>query len=530
MAEDLIFNVKVKTDQASPSIKGVRAELRALTQELATLEPGSQAFVTAAKRAGELKERMADAQATIKAFNPEAKFAAFAGVLGGVANGFSAVQGAMALFGSENKNLQEVMLKTQGAMAFATGINGLLGLKDAFSNLKLQVLDGVKSLFTLRGALIATGIGAIAVLVGTLVANWKEFTKAIEKTFPAFKVISDFFGNLKQIAAGAIDSILVGFKGLGDVFSKFFSGDFSGAYQSASKIGSNMAIAYNKGYDKKDKEIKLAASNEKRKFELDLLEAQGKDVLNARLKLQKDELKLLEKGSEEYNKKLIEIANTQRQIKERDDKANEKKEKDKLDAFKKREEERRKASQDLAEEQKTISDWEDQNIREGNERIKKEDEDLAKAKIDTNEKTFNAIANGIQSIGDLAGANAEEGKALGVASSIIDTYTGATKAYAQGGVLGFVSAAAIILAGLSNVQKILSVQIPNSKGSSPMPSINASVPSIPTASNSTMLTGANSPILTRSINMKDQKVYVTETDIRNATNRVNEINRKVTIK
>ena len=58
----------------------------------------------------------------------------------------------------------------------------------------------------------------------------------------------------------------------------------------------------------------------------------------------------------------------------------------------------------------------------------------------------------------------------------------------------------------------------------------SSVPSIPTASNSTLIQGANEPILTRTLNMKDQKVYVTETDIRAATNRVNEINRKVTIK
>ena len=59
---------------------------------------------------------------------------------------------------------------------------------------------------------------------------------------------------------------------------------------------------------------------------------------------------------------------------------------------------------------------------------------------------------------DLAGALSQlagDNKELAVAEAIINTYTGANKAYAQGGVLGFVSAAAIIVAGLANVQKIL---------------------------------------------------------------------------
>ena len=40
------------------------------------------------------------------------------------------------------------------------------------------------------------------------------------------------------------------------------------------------------------------------------------------------------------------------------------------------------------------------------------------------------------------------------AAAIIDTYAGANKAFAQGGVLGFASSAAIIASGLANVIKI----------------------------------------------------------------------------
>lgn len=53
-------------------------------------------------------------------------------------------------------------------------------------------------------------------------------------------------------------------------------------------------------------------------------------------------------------------------------------------------------------------------------------------------------------LSSLAGDNKE----LAAASAIIDTYVGANKAFAQGGTIGFVTAAAVIAAGLANVRKI----------------------------------------------------------------------------
>ena len=56
-------------------------------------------------------------------------------------------------------------------------------------------------------------------------------------------------------------------------------------------------------------------------------------------------------------------------------------------------------------------------------------------------------------------ALAGDNKELAAASAIIDTYVGANKAYAQGGVLGFVSAAAIIASGIANVKKIYATDV-----------------------------------------------------------------------
>jgi hypothetical protein len=44
--------------------------------------------------------------------------------------------------------------------------------------------------------------------------------------------------------------------------------------------------------------------------------------------------------------------------------------------------------------------------------------------------------------------------ALSISQAIADTYVGATKAFAQGGVLGYIGAGAVIATGMANVKKI----------------------------------------------------------------------------
>ena len=74
---------------------------------------------------------------------------------------------------------------------------------------------------------------------------------------------------------------------------------------------------------------------------------------------------------------------------------------------------------------------------------------------------FAAFSQLAGSLSALAGENKE----LAAAGAIIDTYAGANKAFAQGGVAGFVSGAAIIAAGLANVRKIFDTDVGTGGGS-----------------------------------------------------------------
>lgn len=107
--------------------------------------------------------------------------------------------------------------------------------------------------------------------------------------------------------------------------------------------------------------------------------------------------------------------------------------------------------------------------------------ELDQKEFDTKVAIANATTNVLSSINGVLGENAEFGKAIAVSQAVIDTYAGATKALAQGGVLGFVGAAAVVAAGLANVQKILSTDVPRAEGQSSgsgsgMPSVSMVAP------------------------------------------------------
>ena len=97
---------------------------------------------------------------------------------------------------------------------------------------------------------------------------------------------------------------------------------------------------------------------------------------------------------------------------------------------------------------------------------------LADAEKDAKLATLSAISGGLTALAQLDKENAALSKATGVASAIIDTFVGANKAFAQGGVAGFVTGGAIIASGLANVATILSTPLPD-EGASAAPQTSA---------------------------------------------------------
>ena len=88
------------------------------------------------------------------------------------------------------------------------------------------------------------------------------------------------------------------------------------------------------------------------------------------------------------------------------------------------------------------------------------------------------VANALGQVASLVGEESKAGKALAVGQALINTYQGATKALAQGGIFGAIGAAGVVAAGMSSVKKIISTKLPGATDST---SADLSEPSLPDA-------------------------------------------------
>lgn len=133
----------------------------------------------------------------------------------------------------------------------------------------------------------------------------------------------------------------------------------------------------------------------------------------------------------------------------------------------------------------------------------------------------------LDSLGAIAGVlgqNSKFGKALAITQSIRDTYTGANKALAQGGIFGFIGAAGVIASGIANVKQITASKDPATPsfatgggGVSASTPTTASVPSKPPSFN--VVGASNTNQLAEAIGGQSKepvKAYVVSNDVTTA--------------
>ena len=175
MAEKKVIELEVKENLGNlrQQLKQAQIEVQTLAEKFGATSDQAR---EAAKRAAELKDRLGDAKALTDSFNPDAKFKGLGQALTGVAGGFAAVQGAMALVGNQSEEVEKTLLKVQSAMALAAGIDQLTEAKDAFVNLGKTA---VKAFESIKGAIGSTGIGLLVVALGTIYAYWDDISKAV---------------------------------------------------------------------------------------------------------------------------------------------------------------------------------------------------------------------------------------------------------------------------------------------------------------------------------------------------------------
>ena len=193
MAQVEVLNID--TSSATNSLKSLRQELMAVKNEMTNLEEGSDAFLKAANKAGELKHQIDEINQSVS--GASADFGDMLGAattaLNGIIGGFTAAQGALSLFGIENedviksiKQLQSLMAVGQGIAQIDTGIKAMNKLQHAIKGTSVAAK-------LLKGALTPKSMLLIIAALTTLIKLWQKFGDDIKNSIPLIGKVTNVF-------------------------------------------------------------------------------------------------------------------------------------------------------------------------------------------------------------------------------------------------------------------------------------------------------------------------------------------------
>ena len=541
----------VATDATGPALQSLEDKLNAAKKRMVELaaagKQNTEEFQRLQVEAGNYKRTIEGVEQSVDSFakGGSKAFTLIVEASQAVAAGFAIAQGAAALFGDENEDLQKAMVQVQGAMALVNGVQQINILLTQKSVITTEAAAAAQRLyaFTLgqstialrlfRTALVATGIGAATVAIGLLVENWSKLVK----------VVKDFLGietkDLNALAENAQRQLeLAEARGESEKkLQQLLMASYDARIAAAEDEEEKTQLRHEKEVARIQYETKLRTDSAAKRKEINNeLKSMDKAALDADAALRmakigriNDELQRERALRDERlailrEEKATREAELKKQFTNEDDFAK---------AYTLLSEEMRAKEQTIAEEssQKII---EIQNSRR--------------------QKELQMASQAIASLGDLltAGLGQSEkdqrkafeiNKKSSIAQALINTYQAVTAALTAGGnpikiATGaqFIDAGIALAAGLANVVKISKTQFQGGAGggggSVPSPAAGgASITPPPTFSNpqTTMLGTDGAAMNGQGQGMQPMRAYVVERDIQQTTSRVRRLSEFATL-
>lgn len=115
------------------------------------------------------------------------------GALEGATSGFSLVQGAMGLVGTESEELEKALLKVQSAMAIAQGVQGVREALPLMKNLGSTAVTAFKGMTNAGKAFAVTGIGLILTALASAYVMFEKFNSEAEEAEKKEKALEKAF-------------------------------------------------------------------------------------------------------------------------------------------------------------------------------------------------------------------------------------------------------------------------------------------------------------------------------------------------
>ena len=233
MAEKIVFEVDINGGNSPKTLKELNSQIETLKGHLENAEFGSKEFKNLSNDLQKAQSKVKDLEKSFEGLETAQVAESFVKLGAGITEGFAGAQAAIALMGSENQELEEIVLKSQQAISIAMAARGVTeavvegavarriivekasAIATAISakaqlayNLVVGASTGVLKLF--RIALASTGVGAIIVGIGLLIANFDKLKNLISENSDKLKKAAEIilrFGNPIGLTITAIQAL-----------------------------------------------------------------------------------------------------------------------------------------------------------------------------------------------------------------------------------------------------------------------------------------------------------------------------------
>ena len=188
MAQEKVYSIKINgVDTAINNINDLEEGISTLESQLKTADIGSQEFKELSKQVASSRGKLKDFELQIEGLDKEQRATALVDAFTGLTGAVGAVSAGFIAFGASSEAIEDAERKLLGVIGVVSGLrdasNGIVATQKLLANsninlgksFKLAFASGVRGATALKGALIATGIGALVVAVGLLIANWEKF-------------------------------------------------------------------------------------------------------------------------------------------------------------------------------------------------------------------------------------------------------------------------------------------------------------------------------------------------------------------
>jgi hypothetical protein len=213
------INIRTDAEQALVTVEDLKKELKSLKSQFEGETIGTQAFNNLGTQIKSVSKEIKDVNNQVKSLDSNQRTAALVDTFRGLVGAVGAVSSAFVAFGADASAIDNAEKKLLGIIGVVQGVGeaskGLVAINKltggSFTQLGATIAAGFKTgatgAQTFKAALISTGIGALIVAVGFLIANFDKLGLSTESNTDKANRLADANDALKTSIDLANESI-----------------------------------------------------------------------------------------------------------------------------------------------------------------------------------------------------------------------------------------------------------------------------------------------------------------------------------